>query len=393
MKKVLCIAACLFCFSYVNAFRIEYGGNIIISQPVMEDLYIAGGNITINAPVMGDLIVAGGTIIINDTITNDILLAGGTVIFNGYVGDDIRCAGGNIRISKNVGGDVVISGGSINIDKGVTIGGLMTSGGDVTIDGNVNGEIKGVFGKFILNGNVAKNADCRGGSIVINGTIEGKSVLAAKYISIGNNGLFKNEVRYWNKKGSIDFKQSLMNSKATFDPSLNIRSGEWYFLGATTLGILLWYLGMALVMLLIIQYLFSATLNKAADNVFNNSLKSLGTGFLFLIAVPVLAVIAIITLVGLPVGFILLFGYIGLVLLATIITSLVAANWMNNRNKKNWNYGRLVLIAFAIFILLKLISLTPFVGWVIMILLVAIAFGGILLTISFKRKGTIAISN
>ena len=73
-----------------SAFRIEYVYNVISSQPMYEDLYIAGGSITINYPIYGDLIIAGGTVIINDTVTNDILLAGGTVTFNGFVGDDIK---------------------------------------------------------------------------------------------------------------------------------------------------------------------------------------------------------------------------------------------------------------------------------------------------------------
>lgn len=81
MKKVLLISTVIInCFTAFT-FRIEYGSNVTINQPVYDDLYIAGGNITINAPVYGDLIIAGGTIIINDSVKNDILLVGGTVTF------------------------------------------------------------------------------------------------------------------------------------------------------------------------------------------------------------------------------------------------------------------------------------------------------------------------
>jgi Polymer-forming cytoskeletal len=385
MKKIFSLAAMLVNFVTAFAFRIEFGNNVIISQPVYEDLYLAGGNITINAPIHGDLIIAGGTIIINDTITNDILLAGGNVTFNGFVGDDIRCAGGNIHISKNVVGDVVIAGGEVTIDEKVMIGGLIASGGNITINGNVMGEVKGAFGNLILNGSVEKDIDCRGGKITINGTVSGKSVLAARNIFIERNAVFNGDVRYWNKQGSLDFKQSLKTGKGTCDPSLRIRTCQWYYLGAATAIGFLWYLGMALLMILIVQHLFSATMKKAANTVFDDKLKSLGYGFLFFIVVPIAAVIAFVTVIGVPVGLLLTFSYVALILLATVITSVVAANWFNNRNNYKWNYWRMVFAAFGIFILFKMIFILPFAGWLITIVLVCIAFGGILLNINWKR--------
>ena len=55
----------------------------------------------------------------------------------------------------------------------------------------------------------------------------------------------------------VDFKQSLKNGKAIYDPSISIGSGEWYYLGAATILGLLWYLGMAFLMILIIEYFVS----------------------------------------------------------------------------------------------------------------------------------------
>ena len=392
MKKMLLLVIMIGHLVPAFALRIVFGSNILISQPVYEDLYIAGGNITINAPVYGDLIIAGGTIIINDTVTNDILLAGGTVTFNGFTGDDIRCAGGNIHITKPVAGDVVVTGGRVTIDKAVTIGGLLASGGDITIDGNINGEVRGAFGDLFLNGKISGNVECRGGSITVNGIIEGRSVLSARHILIGNNAVFNNDVRYWSEQSSLDFKPYLKSGKAIYDPSLRIPSAKWYYLGGTTFFALLWYLGMALLMILIAQYLFSATVKKAADTVFNHTLKALGSGLLFIIAVPIAAVIAFVTVIGVPVGLLLLFSYIALILLATVITSVVAANWINNRFNKEWNYWRLAFAVFGVFILLKLVFLAPFAGGVITIFLFCISFGSILLNIRWRTKETLVAS-
>lgn len=386
MKKIFLVIALTGCFSTASAWRIEFGNNLVISKPVYEDLYIAGGTVTINAPVYGDLVIAGGTIIINDTVTNDIMLVGGTVTFNGYVGDDIRCAGGKLHIRKDVAGDVVVTGGSLIIDNGTTIGGLLASGGDVTLDGDVNGSIKGVYGELFINGKVAKNIDCRSGRITVNGIIGGQSILAARYIVIGNYAAFHGDVRYWNKKESVDFKQSLRSGKAVYDNSLRIKTGEWYYLGSATILGLLWYLGMALLMIWIMQYMFSAGFKKAADTVFNNTLGSLATGLLFLITVPVAAIIALVTVIGVPVGILLIIGYLTLIIFATAISSLVAANWFNNRNNYQWNNSRLALAAFAIFIVLKIVSFIPFAGWIIISVIACIAFGSLVMNVRLRRK-------
>jgi hypothetical protein len=386
MKRLLFLLVQCSSFFTATAFRIEYGNNTTISQPVHDDLYIAGGTVTINAPIYGDLIIAGGTIIINDTVTNDILLAGGNVTFNGFAGDDIRCAGGNIRISKNVTGDVVVAGGSVIIDRGITIGGLLAAGGNSTIDGNVNGEVRGAFGELIINGSIAKGANCTGGKLTVNGNVGGDAVLSARDIVIGSAASFNGGVRYWNKAGSLDFKQSLKNGKATYDPSLRIRNGEWYYLGAASILGLLWYLGMAFLMILIVQYLFSSTMKKAADTVFTSSIKSLGYGFLFFIAVPVAAVIAFFTIVGVPLGLLLVVGYITMLLLATVIISVVAANWFNNHNNHRWQYWQLVFAAFGLFIVLKVLQAAPFVGWLLIFIMACVSFGGILLNVNWNGK-------
>jgi hypothetical protein len=387
MKKIFCTAAAFVFTLQAFAYRVEYGTNVYINQPVYEDLYIAGGTITINAPVFGDLVCAGGVININDTIGNDIIIFGGTITFDGVVGDDIRCAGGQLYVHKNITGDLVIAGGMVSIGKNVIIGGgLLIAGGEVTLNGIVTNSIKAGVGTFVFNGRAEKDMDIRGGEIQINGTVMGPSVLAANKISISDNASFNNDVRYWSGRGAIDFGQTIKKGKATFDPSLKIRTGRWYYLGKYTVLGLLWYIGTVFLMITMLQYLFGRTLQKSGDTVFNTTLKSLGYGALFFVAVPVITVIAFITIIGVPVGLLLVFNYIMLILLATVITSLVAAHWLNNRFKYNWGYWRLVFAALGCFVVLKILSMLPFLGWLIMLLTVCMAFGAILLNINWKRR-------
>jgi hypothetical protein len=107
--------------------------------------------------------------------------------------------------------------------------------------------------------------------------------------------------------------------------------------------------------------------------------------------VPILVLLLLITIIGIPVGLMLMFSYIALIVLATIITSLVSANWYNNRFQMNWGFWQTVLTALGMFILLKIITFTPFLGWLFMLVIAATAFGSILRNINWRRNQKIAI--
>ena len=390
MKKFFLFIILVPFYYPVSAFKIQYGRNVVISQPVYEDLYVAGGDVIINAPVYGDLVVAGGTIHINDTIQNDILVAGGNVTFNGFVGDDIRCAGGNLYILKDVVGDLVITGGTIAIEKTAAVGALIASGGDIIIDGKVITTVRSTTGRFVLNGIVMKDLDCRGGNITINGIVQGTATLAAtEKIVVGDNAEFGKDVNYWSPK-KVDFKRSIKNGDSNYDKNLKIGYARWYYLGFNAIWGLIWYLGMAFLMIVVIEYLFSNTMRKAGDTVYNSTLRSLGYGFLFCIALPVIALITLISLIGVPLGIILLFSYIMLILLATTITAVVASNWLNNLGNTGLSFWKLCFSAFGIFVLLKILTLTPFLGLFLMVILALIAFGAILLNINWRRRGQVS---
>jgi hypothetical protein len=145
-------------------------------------------------------------------------------------------------------------------------------------------------------------------------------------------------------------------------------------------------MGMVFVMIMIIQYLFSRTMKKAGETVYDKSMRSLGYGFLFWLGVPVAAVVACITVVGVPVGVILLFCYVILLLFAGTITSVVAANWLNSRSLANWPYWRMVFVSLGTFIVFRLVSLTPFLGWFVFALLVCISFGAILQNVNWRSR-------
>ncbi|HEU4904369.1 MAG TPA: hypothetical protein VFT06_16295, partial [Flavisolibacter sp.] len=305
---------------------------------------------------------------------------------------DIRCAGGKLHILRSVGGDLAITGGNVDIGRNVVIGGgLITGGGEIIVNATVNGDVRAAAGTFTFNGVANRNFDCRSGKLVMNGIVMGTSILAAREISILNNAAFQKNVRYWNNHGRLDFKQSLRGAEATYDPTLKLKENNWYYLNhATALG-LIWYLATVFLFILILQYLFGNAFRQAGATVDHSMTRSLGAGFLFFIGVPISVVLLLITVIGVPIGLLLMACYIVVVLLATVITSLVIANWYNNRFAYNWGYWKIVSSAMAMFVLFKLVSFTPFFGWLIMIAIACIAFGAILRNVHWRHEQPVAV--
>lgn len=389
----------LLCFAITLWIKPAYGqwysgDTITLNVPEHHDVYVAGGQVTINAPVYGDLVVAGGTVIVNDSITQDMLIAGGNVILNGYGGDDVRCATGRLTLKGRVNGDLVITGGNIHLlSTAVVNGNVFSSGSEIIIDGKVNGIIRDVSAHFILNGIAGQTLESKGGKITINGTVNGNSVLAAEMLEIGPNARFNNAVRFWCEAMYVDFKTSLQGHTATYDPALKQTVSQWQYLGYGSFMMVMWYLGTAFVMIVLIQLLFRNMLERAAVTIRNSSLKSLGTGILLVIAVPVAIVIFFVSVITIPVALLTLIAFVTLILLATIIVALLIASWVNvTYYQSKWTNGKLMLIGFSFFVCLKLATLTPFIGPVIMGLLACMAFGGLLLSIRKHAKQVPAAS-
>jgi hypothetical protein len=354
---------------------------------------VSGSTITVKAKIDGDLLAAGGTIKITEAVTGDVLTGGGTLIIDGKIGDDLRAVGGTIQVEKDVMGDVVVAGGNVEISPGtIVFGDLIVTSGKTTINGIVKGNAKLIGGDLYINGTIEKNLDVKGGTLFVNGIVFGESTLAAEQISILNRALFHQNVKYWQKNGEINFGDSLSSATASFQPqlALDVNDSNWYFLGYGSLVFVLFYLATALLLLFLFQHLFSAQLQQAASILDQQSVKALGYGILYLIGVPFIAILLLITVIGIPIGLFGLVMYIFTLAVAHIISSLVVAGWYNYKYHKNWNKNTLVWIAFAAFLLIKLLTIFPFFGWILSVLLVGISFGAIIDNLRQKKVHAIA---
>lgn len=377
-NKYFLFLLCFLCAFTSSAAIFKTGEEEIISQPVNDNLYIAGGTITIDEIVKGDLMAVGGVITINDTIFEDLTVAGGDILINSYIGDDAKIFGKHISILKSINGDLIVCGAFIQIDKNVIINGdLIICGGVCVMNGTVNGNITFLGGRFSFNGIVMGDVDIKADKLKMNGAVKGNSILVSNTITLDQETEFYDNVEYWQKNGKVSFDPYMMIGLATYNEELELYAGEvnWKYFG---LGIItFWILHVLSVWLTIILlvFLFSKTFTKAGELINHTYLRNFGYGMLYFIGVPLLAMFALVTVIGIPIGIVLFHLFLFSLLFAYSITSIVVAQGINVRYKKDWSKWKIIFVSAIIFPIMKLIVLIPFIGLLVIMVVIGMAFG------------------
>lgn len=143
-----------------------------------------------------------------------------------------------------------------------------------------------------------------------------------------------------------------------------------------SLGILCWIISIPALIIVgvLINYFFPKQTDAIVASIFESPWKNLGVGLVFLVVVPVGIVISLITLVGIPVGIMagLLYGII------LYISRIYIGVWIG---RKFLGYIKSSL-SIAFFwplvvgtIVIALLTVIPFVGWLFRLFFVLISVG------------------
>ena len=367
----------------------ENGEVVTVSLPVGDDLYIAGGRITVTEPVAGDLVAAGGTMILNGPVGEDLQIAGGSLLVNAPVRDDVRAAGGDVVLSSSVGGDLMVIGGSVTIPAGAVVeGDAVIGAGTLVLQGTIRGDLLAHAGVLDLQGTVLGDARLYATDrIAINGGVDGDTVFAGPSARLGPHARFEKDVSYWLEKGEMDFGQARVGGRVRFDPELRSRKirypvhpedrrGSGYpggFFVATFLS------GIVVVALMTLS--LKGVFRRAGQVLDRSFWQSTGVGLLTLLLLPVAGLLAMVTLVGMPVGVFLLAVFLFSLVFGRAIAAIAFAAWLEHRRAAPWNTGRLLLVSVGLYAAVKLVTLVPFVGWLTALLAVMAGYGALVLGI------------
>lgn len=301
----------------------------------------------------------GGRVVVNHPVANDALLLGGTVDVRAPVGDDLRAAGGDVVVESSVGGDVLAAAGNLKLTKAAQVaGGAELAGGDVLVDGRVE-----------------RSLNVRARRLVLNGPVGGSVQAAVEELELGPEARVGGSLRHTASaptqdpaavvSGPVEHVDWLFGDRPRWNGRHPMHESRWPAMGGWWLLVplsmcLLGVLALAGIVLLV----FSHFADQAAHQIETQPWLALGVGAGLLVALPVLALLLLFTLLGIPLGLVVMALYPPLLLLGWLIGALFGARWLAARARRGQVAGPAVSYGWmAVAVIASLMAgMIPIVG-------------------------------
>ena len=353
--------------AFAADFRTDTSISIGDDEVINDDLYLFGTTITVNGIVNGDLFAAGNFLTVNGVVNGNVFLLGQEVIVNGTVTRGARITANSVTLSGSIGEDLLLLGNSTGIHGGATIGrDLIATVSSLTLDGTVQRRIAGNAQTVTLNGSVGSNVDVGVDDLTI-----------TEDASIGGDLTYRsNEMA--EIAGGADIGGDVnheMVGEADIETGFSIDSVVPSIIGLIMTAVY----GTALLLI------FPRLTVTASNQLLEKPLMSIGMGIVFLIVVPIVSVLVMITVIGIPLGLIalLLYGialFSAQVFVGMTLGRLILSFFSDGKRRMIQFFGLLLglLILFGV-------SFIPYFGPWAPLVVIILGLGGLMLAIGRLR--------
>lgn len=354
----------------------------VIFAPVsFAQSFRANDNVTVakEETVESTLFAAGKTISIDGVVDGDVFCAGSTVIISGVVNGDVICAGQSVTISGTVNGDIRLAGESITLE-GTVLGNASVAGSMFTVasTGTIEGDTQVGSARFTMNGNVGRDLTLGSEIISINGIV-GRDIHAESgTFDILSNGMVGGTVSYRSEKQLTSAAGSQIKGEIKWDKytaSERKNMGVSSFVGVVALiGLSLFAFAMILVLFVPQRF------KKASDLAIANWSKTMAVGLLTTLVVPFVIVFSLMTLIGVPLGILLMMAFGSMLLLSGPFAAYLLGRVILGKRTKHavWHMATGAVIILALY-------LVPLINILTMMLVMWFGVGMIVRSIGYAK--------
>ena len=352
-KILKLLSIVLLFFMVTNTYAIELGeaGNIVVQEGEYNSSRFAAGNkVTNKANVDGLSFVAG----------NEITLEG-KAPYGFY-------AGNIVTVNENIEKDMFVAGNH------VTIGSDAIIGRDAFIAGNT----------VILKANISRDLRVGASSVDLsNVTIYGNAYIMAEEIILNENTNITGKLSYLDDAVVTGLSKAKVGE---VEVNKNVKEVHVYTIKDRALDFLL-SVASAFIVMIVLFYLIPKTKEKLDDFEleFGNIAKTSGIGLLVLLLVPIISILAMITMFLIPLSFITLAIYAISIYVSFLLTYYVVGNVIT---KKLFNKDNMYLSLLIGIVLVKLITYIPYIGGLMGFISLIFGLGLIYKFIKNIRKST-----
>lgn len=365
LKILLLLAIILLPWGAAKAMETKAGNSIYVPKEeiIAGNLYAAGSTVTIDGDVGGDLIAAAQTINVNGRIEGDIIAAAQNIVINGEVGGNIRVAGNSLTVNGIVARNVNLFGANIVIGNNAKIGwDVFTAAANVEVRGDVAGTLSGQAEKVTIAGKIGKNINLK-----LSGNESEELTIAPGASVVGN-------LTYTSINAA-----KIPDSKAVGGKiQQNIPEIEKNQAFVSWLFRKLFAIFSALVVGLALVLILKKIIPKILARMEENPLKTMLPGLIIMFIIPPIALILILTFIGIPLALIISAWWLVATYLARIFAAVLVGQIIIKYLFKKNNFNLIWSLILGVFVCWLLFAI-PFVGWIIYLFVTWLGLGGIYL--------------
>ena len=307
-----------------SEFRKGQSITIHKDENIKGDIFITcGGRGRVDGTIDGDLYFFGQGLDMNGHVTGDVIVFAQSARITGQVDGNVRSFVNNLAVSGNVGKNVLTFNEVLNVDSEGKIGGSVTAfAANLGIDGRVGRDLL----MFAHQANIS-------------GTVDGGVRAKGSTLTIGSTAQIGGRIHFEGEQPAEVSSQAKLASPVEYE-KLEHRSeyqGSKFYVWRV-----IWtaaFVLFGLVLFLLVPKFAGETISAA-----ERFGAPVGLGVLILFGVPIAAIIACITVVGIPLAVLAVGFWILMLCTAEIVVGTVVGTWILGKAKDTWGLiGRMAL--------------------------------------------------
>jgi uncharacterized protein YsxB (DUF464 family) len=286
---VLLAVVGVFGTGHAQEFRHGDNATIGIQEKIDSSVYLSGRHIDAAGTINGDLFCAGQNVTISGTINGDLICAAQNITVTGTINGSARLAAQTVNISSEVQRNLTVFAQDLTLDSRSKVGGDITGG----------------INKANINGTVGRDLVAGASELTVDGHVGRNVTSAVDHLTLGGNAKIGGGIYYTSNNAVVKEQGSTVSGVIERHAPEKHRGHR-----ASMLGFNLFVLLSLLIMAVVLALLFPAVFERAADFGLRSLGKTLLAGIIATLLTPIIIVILMITIIGIPLGILLLMLWI-----------------------------------------------------------------------------------
>jgi cytoskeletal protein CcmA (bactofilin family) len=310
-------------------------------ETIKGDIFLFGERVRVDGTVDGDVFIFGKDASVNGHVKGDVFAFTQLLQVNGQVDGNVRAATNTLTVRGTVAKNILTLDEVVNLESAAKVGGSLTIFAE-----NLN--LEGSLGRDLL---------MFGKHLTLSGKVDGAIKMKGDLLTINSSAQVAGPIRYEGNKEPEVSPQAKLASPVDYH---KLEHKPRYMEGHYYVWQVIWLAAFVLFGLVLFQLMpkFATEAVASAERYG----ASFGLGVLVFFGVPIAALIACVTVVGLFVGISAFFLWYGALYFAQVIVGAVVGQWLMGPTQETWPLIGRMAVGLVI---VRLATVIPAVGsWI-----------------------------